>query len=91
MNAIDKQYHLEPNRRISQIITGLILIILLCWSISAIQFDQLATNGLTIAKNILLGLVQPDVELLFNFTNGLPYLLIETIAIAFLGDRKSVV
>lgn len=85
MNAIDKQYHLEPNRRFSQIITGLVLIIILGWSMSAIQLDQLAANGLTIAKNILLGLIQPDVELLFNFRNGVPYLLIETMAIAFLG------
>src|SRR5690606_16910448 len=42
-------------------------------------------NGWTVAKNILLGLVQPDTELLFNVTNGVPYLLLETIAIAFLG------
>ncbi|MFD1448552.1 phosphonate ABC transporter, permease protein PhnE [Oceanobacillus profundus] len=85
MNHIDKQYELEPNRRLTQIMTALILIILFGWSLSAIQFDELTVNGLTIAKNILLGLVQPDVELLFNFTNGVPYLLIETVAIAFLG------
>lgn len=85
MNDIDKQYVLEPNRRFSQIITGLILMILFVWSMSAIPLDQLTSNGFTIAKNILLGLVQPDIELLFNFTNGVPFLLIETIAIAFLG------
>ena len=45
-----------------------------------------AASGWTIAKNILLGLVQPDLNLLFNFTSsGVLYLLIETIAIAFLG------
>lgn len=59
--------------------------ILFVWSMSTIQPDQLTSNGFAIAKNILLGLVQPDIELLFNFTNGVPYLLIETIAIAFLG------
>lgn len=85
MNDIDKQYVLEPNRRFSQIITGLIVIILFVWSMSAIPLDQLTSNGFTIAKNILLGLVQPDIELLFNFTNGVPFLLVETIAIAFLG------
>lgn len=85
MNDIDKQYVLEPNRRFTQIITGLILMILFVWSMSAIPLDQLTSNGFTIAKNILLGLVQPDIELLFNFTNGVPFLLIETIAIAFLG------
>lgn len=85
MNDIDKQYVLEPNRRFSQIITGLIVMILFVWSMSAIPLDQLTSNGFTIAKNILLGLIQPDIELLFNFTNGVPFLLIETIAIAFLG------
>jgi phosphonate transport system permease protein len=85
-NAIKTQYRLEPSRRLSRITTILVLIILFGWSMSTIQFDQLTSNGLTIAQNILVGLIQPDVDLLFNFTtNGVFYLLIETIAIAFLG------
>ena len=86
MNAIEKQYELGHNRHVSQIVTVLIVIILFLWSLSTIQFDEFAASGWTIAKNILLGLVQPDLNLLFNFTSsGVLYLLIETIAIAFLG------
>lgn len=86
MNAIEKQYKLEPNHRLSHLMTALILIIIFLWSISTIKYDEFATNGIVIAKNILLGLIQPDLSLLINFTtNGVPYLLIETIAIAFLG------
>jgi phosphonate transport system permease protein len=86
MNAIEKLYKLEPHYRLSQLMITLILIIIFLWSMSTIKYDEFATNGVTIAKNILLGLIQPDLNLLVNFTtNGVPYLLIETIAIAFLG------
>lgn len=85
MNDIVKQLEHEPSYRISHLITVLGVLVIFGWSISAIQFDQLESNGLTVAKNILLGLVQPDLELLFNFTDGVPYLLLETVAIAFLG------
>lgn len=86
MNAIQKQYELEPKNLFSQIVTIIILLFFLGWSLSAIPFTELTSSGFTIAKNILVGLVQPDLALLFNFTtNGVSYLLIETIAIAFLG------
>ncbi|MBE1556406.1 phosphonate ABC transporter, permease protein PhnE [Sporosarcina limicola] len=86
MNAIEKQIQLEPNHRLVNIFTGMVIIVLLLWSISAFSLDNLTANGLTIAKNILLGLVNPDWNLLINFTTGgVPYLLVETMAIAFLG------
>ncbi|MDC1541815.1 phosphonate ABC transporter, permease protein PhnE [Candidatus Pseudothioglobus singularis] len=85
MNDIVKQLELEPSYRLSRIITVFVVLLFFGWSISAIQLDEVESNGWTVAKNILLGLVQPDTELLFNVTNGVPYLLLETIAIAFLG------
>ncbi len=86
MNVIEKQYKLEPNRRVTQLVTIFILCLLFVWSLSAIELEQLTTNGFTIAKNILVGMVQPDLSLLVNVTtSGVPYLLIETMAIAFLG------
>ena len=43
-------------------------------------------SGAKIAWNILAGIFHPDTDLLFNFTTqGVPYLLLETICIAFLG------
>ena len=44
------------------------------------------TNGGKMALNILKGIVNPDRGLLFNLTmQGVPYLLLETICIAFMG------
>ncbi|MFJ7182651.1 phosphonate ABC transporter, permease protein PhnE [Lysinibacillus xylanilyticus] len=86
MNAIDKQLQLQPNRRMSYIMTIFILSILFVWSVSTIHFENVSLNGTKIAKNILVGLINPDWSLIFNVsTGGIPYLLIETMAIAFLG------
>ena len=86
MNAIDKQLQLQPNRRMSYIMTIFILSILFVWSVSTIHFENVSLNGTKISKNILVGLLNPDWSLIFNVsTGGIPYLLIETMAIAFLG------
>ncbi|MGE7673798.1 phosphonate ABC transporter, permease protein PhnE [Lysinibacillus sp. NPDC094403] len=86
MNAIEKQLQLQPNRRMSYIITIFILSMLFVWSVSTIHFENVSLNGTKIAKNIFVGLLNPDWSLIFNVTTGgIPYLLIETMAIAFLG------
>ncbi|MGG2110183.1 phosphonate ABC transporter, permease protein PhnE [Lysinibacillus pakistanensis] len=86
MNAIEKQLQLQPNRRMSYFLTLLILGLLFIWSLSTLHVDSITNNGTKIAKNIVVGLLQPDWTLLFNATTGgIPYLLIETMAIAFLG------
>ena len=60
---------------------------MLIWSLSAVQGrDTTGTGGLTIAKNIISGIFHPDTALLLNFTKqGVIYMLLETICIAFLG------
>ena len=86
MNIIEKQLALEPKRSFSQIVTLVVVVVILLWSVSAIKLDSFVVDSLSIAKNILLGILQPDTTLLFNFTtNGIPYLLLQTVAIAFLG------
>jgi len=86
MNAIDKQYLNRPTTRWTQVVATVVVIILFLWSTSAIQLNNLTANGLEIAGNILKGLVNPDLDLLFTFTQkGVPYLLLETMAIALLG------
>ncbi|MFJ7972867.1 phosphonate ABC transporter, permease protein PhnE [Psychrobacillus sp. NPDC096389] len=86
MNAIEKQLLLE--KKSYQYITWIFIIvfILFIWSLSAIQLNNMEASGLTIAKNIIAGILHPDLDLLLNFTEkGVAYLLIETMAIAFLG------
>ncbi|SCX39002.1 phosphonate ABC transporter, permease protein PhnE [Lysinibacillus fusiformis] len=86
MNAIDKQLQLQPNRRMSYIMTMIILSLLFIWSVTAIHFENVSASGTKIAKNIFVGLLNPDWSLIMNVTTeGIPYLLIETMAIAFLG------
>ena len=81
-----KAYERRPKNWIAQIIIVLIVLFLLVWSGSAIDSTGSAQNGGKIALNILSGIVHPDTGLLFNFTRqGVPYLLLETVCIAFLG------
>lgn len=86
MNAIEKQLQYKRSHQTSFIITLIILFCLVVWSGSIIDLENINESGMSIAKNIFLGILSPDLEILINFTNGgVPYLLLETIAIAFLG------
>src|SRR5690606_9543739 len=65
---------------------AIVLTLLFVWSLSAINTKNIEQSGLEIATSIISGILQPDTSLLFNFTSqGVMYLLIETMAIAFLG------
>lgn len=86
MNGLITQYERDARRRWPKLLAAAVIFILVCWSMSAVQLGNTTKNGLTIAKNIVLGILQPDVGLLLNLTaTGVPYLLLETTAIAFLG------
>ena len=80
--ALEKQ----PRTWIFQIITVLALLVLLVWSSSAVKFNGVTDGGFDVAKSIISGILHPDTKLLFNLTTeGVPYLLLETMCIAFLG------
>lgn len=67
---------------------AIILFVLLAttWSGASLNYNGITKSGLIIAKSIFLGILSPDTNLLFNFgSNGVLYLLVETIAIAILG------
>ena len=81
-SALEKQ----PKTWIFQIITVLALLVLLVWSSSAVKFNGVTDSGFDVAKSIISGILHPDTKLLFNLTTeGVPYLLLETMCIAFLG------
>ena len=70
----------------AKLVVGLIFVGLMAWSSSATQATGAGLGGGMIARNILMGIIQPDMSLLLNFSrHGVPYLLVETIAIAYLG------
>lgn len=85
-DAIKKALLKEPNTVLNQVFGVLIVLSMLLWSSNTIEYKGIQGNGVDIAKNIFGGILTPDLNLMFTFTSqGVPYLLLETISIAFLG------
>ena len=83
---IEAAYEHRPRRWVFELAVAVVVVALLIWSGSAVETAGTTQNGAVIAWNILAGIFHPDTDLLFNFTTqGVPYLLLETICIAFLG------
>lgn len=83
---IKEQLEKQPKTWIFQMIAALIFVILVAWSSGTVKFTGFAEGGTGIASKIIGGIFKPDTALLFNLTpQGVPYLLLETICIAFLG------
>lgn len=63
-----------------------VFVSLMAWSSSTLKVTATEGGGLSIAANIIKGIFNPDTRLLFNFTRqGVAYLLLETVCIAYLG------
>ena len=78
----------EGRPRLWWMYTLIVLIVasLLTWSGTAVKFGGFATKGIEVAKGVGNGLLHPDTNLLFNLTTeGVPYQLFQTVAIAVLG------
>ena len=85
-NHIIEKYESRPRKWWQYILIALILVVLLSWSASSITFKGLAAKGSQVASGIFWGLVKPDWSMIFTTsTDGVPYLLMETICIAILG------
>ncbi|MGL5296431.1 MAG: phosphonate ABC transporter, permease protein PhnE [Culicoidibacterales bacterium] len=83
---IQEQLAKQPKTWIFQIVCALIFVVLMAWSTSALNFSGISEGGGEITKNIFMGIFTPDTDMLFNLTKqGVPYLLLETMCIAFLG------
>lgn len=66
-------------------IVGVILLIT-ALSLPYVEFNGLVTNGFSIVNSIIQGMIAPNWDALLNLTKeGIPYLVFETVAIAFLG------
>ena len=64
----------------------LILAVLIGWSGSSLSFSGMTATGTQVAKGVVSGISHPDVALLFGTGDtDVPYLLLQTIAIAVLG------
>ena len=85
---IQKAYASAPKTWLWQLLAAFIIACLLAWSGTAVRVSTPTSNGLEVAKNIISGIFHPSGKLLFTLgTNGVPYLLLETFCIAFLGSN----
>lgn len=84
--SIEEAYEARP--RLWWVYTLIVLIVaaLLTWSGTAVEFEGFASKGIEVAKGVGYGLIHPDMNLLLNLTTeGVPYQLFQTVAIAVLG------
>ena len=85
-NNILERYESRPRKWWLYTLIVFIMALLLSWSASSVTFKGFAAKGTEVAKGIFWGLVKPDMNLLFSTsTDGVPYLLMETVCIAILG------
>lgn len=84
--TIARAYRSAPKRWIYQLMIALLIAVLMAWSSTTVKLGSTGEGGLAVAGNILSGIFHPDTRLLLTFgTDGVPYLLLETFCIAFLG------
>lgn len=83
---IEKAYEKRPQTWVFELSVAVVITALLIWSGTAVETSGTSQSGGKIAMNIISGILHPDTSLLLNFTvQGVPYLLLETVCIAFLG------
>ncbi|MBU0996466.1 MAG: phosphonate ABC transporter, permease protein PhnE [Firmicutes bacterium] len=86
--------HSAPKSFVKKLLIGSIILAMLIWSASALNFQGINENGLRIVGNIIQYFFWPDSNplkptlstYLFTFAkSGVPYLMYETLMIAFVG------
>jgi len=84
--AVLEAFSKKPKTFIFNFSIFLLIFIAFYWSVSGILFSNISPGGLTIAKNMLRGLINPSWDKLWSLKHfHVPYLLYETVMVAFLG------
>jgi len=84
-NLIEK-LNSEPKNLWKRVLIFAVILAAVIWSGQSVEYSGVAKQGSLVAKGILSGLFHPNTELLFNLTtDGVPYMILQTIAIAILG------
>ena len=79
-------YELYPSHWLRNTLIGLVIVAAVSWSATSVKYSGLAAKGVEVATGIVHGITHPDMNLLLSTsTDGVPYLLLQTIAIAILG------
>ena len=83
--TVKRQLEKEPNLWINKALTTMFIVLVIVWAADTIVFSGIKENGIDIAKNVISGIFNPDTEMLFDFAQGVPFLLLETVCIALIG------
>ncbi len=81
-----EMYARRPRRWWLYTLIVLIIAVLVGWSATDISFNGMTATGSEVAKGVVSGITHPDLSLMFGLgETDVPYLLLQTIAIAILG------
>ena len=84
--TVAEMYANRPRKWVLYLAIVLLIVVMVGWSASDIKFTVLTVTGTEVAKGVLHGVFSPDKALLFGTSDtDVPYLLLQTIAIAVLG------
>lgn len=84
--TVAEMYANRPRKWLLYLAIVLVIVLLVGWSAQDIRFTGLTVTGTEVAKGVLHGVFSPDIGLLFGTSEtDVPYLLLQTIAIAVLG------
>lgn len=84
--TVAEMYANRPRKWSLYLAIVLVIVLLVGWSAQDIRFTGLTVTGTEVAKGVLHGVFSPDTDLLFGTkATDVPYLLLQTIAIAVLG------
>ena len=81
-----EMYARRPRKWWLYLLIVLILVTLIGWSGSSIEYEGLTVTGRSVAQGVISGVTHPDLKLMFGTGDtDVPFLLLQTIAIAVLG------
>ena len=81
-----KMFTLAPNKWAMYLLITIIVAGLIAWSSSSIEWKGLASKGSEVAYGIVHGITHPDMSYILSLgSDKVPYLMMQTIAIALLG------
>lgn len=85
MTTVEKRLKEAPRHTKYILTISIIVLAIFIWSLTSINLENVDEKGLQIAKSIIGGIFHPDLSLFNLSKESVPYLLVETLAIAFLG------
>ena len=83
--TVKKQLEKQPNMWIHKALTVLFVVLVIVWASKGINYSGIKESGIDIAKNVMSGILHPDMQMLLDFKEGVPALLLETVCIALIG------